>query len=122
MDLVIGGKYQGKLRWAMEHYGISEKEVVMADKPSAGIKAVDHLEQWIGRLLTEGKSPLEEILLVLEQNPDLILLCDEVGNGVVPMERKDREYREGVGRTCCELAKKADRVYRVWCGIASQIK
>lgn len=57
-----------------------------------------------------------------ERSPDLIFICDEVGNGIVPMEKAERNYRECVGRALCALAGEADRVERVCCGIPQLIK
>jgi len=54
--------------------------------------------------------------------PCEIIICDELGCGVVPLDRADREWRERTGRLCCELAAKADRVDRVFCGLVMQIK
>ena len=35
---------------------------------------------------------------------DVLLVSDEVGYGVVPMDAFDRAYREAVGRICTKLA------------------
>lgn len=51
-----------------------------------------------------------------------VIICDEVGCGVVPMDAKDRAYREAVGRACKKLAQNSDIVERVFCGIATRIK
>lgn len=65
---------------------------------------------------------LEYLSTMIERNPDLIFICDEVGNGIVPVEKKERDYRECVGRVLCVLAEKAERVERVHCGISQKIK
>ena len=51
-----------------------------------------------------------------------IVVCQEVGGGVVPIDAQEREWRECTGRLCCDIAAQADRVYRVYCGIATCIK
>lgn len=51
-----------------------------------------------------------------------LLPADEVGCGVVPMDKKQILYREAVGRSCCILAERAERVTRVICGIGVIIK
>lgn len=58
---------------------------------------------------------------VLAQHP-LLITMDEVGYGIVPLERRDRDYREAVGRAGQRLATEAVAVYRVICGIPTQIK
>lgn len=123
MELIVGGKYQGKLCWALEHYGLSGEQVVSGgEQPREDTEILYHLEERVRLLLEEGKDPKEQILSLAEELPNLIFICDEVGNGVVPMSAQDRAWREAVGRTCCALAQKADRVYRVWCGIGTRIK
>ena len=66
--------------------------------------------------------PLAALEAYLRRRPDAVILCDEVGCGVVPMDRTDREWRERVGRTCCYLAERAERVIRVYCGIPMVLK
>ena len=51
-----------------------------------------------------------------------MLICDEVGCGVTPLDRGEREWRELVGRICCELAEGAQAVYRVRCGLGERLK
>lgn len=58
----------------------------------------------------------------LEQYPNWIIISDEVGNGIVPMEKEERAYREVLGRILIEAASKADRVERVICGLGQRIK
>ena len=53
---------------------------------------------------------------------DAVIICDEVGLGVVPVGKEERIYRQAVGRLCCRLAEKADCVERVFCGIGMRIK
>lgn len=65
---------------------------------------------------------LEYLSTMIERNPDLIFICDEVGNGIIPLEKSERDYRECVGRVLCVLAEKAERVERVHCGISQKIK
>ena len=65
---------------------------------------------------------LEYLSTMIERNPDLIFICDEVGNGIVPVEKEERDYRECVGRVLCVLAEEADTVERVHCGIPQTIK
>ncbi|MEG0441579.1 MAG: bifunctional adenosylcobinamide kinase/adenosylcobinamide-phosphate guanylyltransferase [Oscillospiraceae bacterium] len=54
--------------------------------------------------------------------PRVIILCDEVGCGVVPIAPEERAYRETVGRLCCRLAEQAVGVERVFCGLAMCLK
>lgn len=72
---------------------------------------------------TANIMPAAEIINdIYEANPDIILICDEVGGGIVPLKKEDRIYREAVGRTLCCAVKKSDRVERVMCGIGQCLK
>jgi len=51
-----------------------------------------------------------------------VVICNEVGSGIIPVDRKTRLGREAVGRLCVLLAKKADAVVRMGCGIPNIIK
>ena len=51
-----------------------------------------------------------------------MIICDEIGNGIVPLDAFEREYREHTGRILIELAGKADEVVRIICGIQQRIK
>jgi adenosyl cobinamide kinase/adenosyl cobinamide phosphate guanylyltransferase len=51
-----------------------------------------------------------------------VVVCCEVGQGVVPVDRGNRDWRERVGRTCTKLAAEATRVVRMVCGIPMVLK
>lgn len=55
-------------------------------------------------------------------NPDRILVTDEIGYGIVPIDPFEREYREETGRIGCLLAEKSEEVWRVCCGIGTKLK
>ena len=53
---------------------------------------------------------------------DAVVICTDVSCGVVPMDRVQRLWREEVGRTVCALARRADSVPRVFCGLPLRLK
>lgn len=57
-----------------------------------------------------------------EKNPELVVVTRELGCGIVPIDPQDRKYRETHGRICTELAKRADEVVRVICGVGMKLK
>ena len=59
---------------------------------------------------------------IQERNPELIVISNELGYGVVPIDAFDRKYREGTGRLCTQLASKSQQVIRVVCGLGMVIK
>ena len=116
MTLIIGGAGQGKLRYALTFTGLDASQAGSSQAEDRPI--LNHLETW----LKSEEHPLPSLEAYLTRHPDAVILCDEVGCGVVPMDRADRDWRERVGRTCCALAERADRVVRLYCGIPMVIK
>ncbi len=51
-----------------------------------------------------------------------VIICREVGCGVIPMDGEERLRREAVGRLGCRLAQQAEAVYRVSCGLSMRLK
>ena len=55
-------------------------------------------------------------------NVDLVMVTNEVGDGLVPATKVSRLYRDALGRINCHAAALADHVYFSVCGIPMQIK
>ena len=83
---------------------------------------LNHLHLWVRHLLESGENPEQCLKDFIAAYPDCIIISDEVGNGIVPMGREEREYRERLGRIQIELAEKAERVERVICGLGQRLK
>ena len=131
MILIIGGFAQGKLHYVKQRYVHCEngREVTVLDgtlvlpaKTGAGQVIVNHLHRYIREQLRQGTDPEGMIENFGKEHPDCILICDEIGNGIVPMEAEERTYRERTGRILEQLAAQADEVVRVVCGIGQKIK
>lgn len=59
---------------------------------------------------------------LLAQFPDMTIISDEIGSGIVPMDAFERAWREETGRELIRLAAKAESVVRVVAGIGQRIK
>ena len=126
MQLVIGGAFQGKKDYVKKEFGLKEEE--MTDGGTASYEEIFtcrcmyHFHEWIGARIREEKdlTGLEEELV--KKNPDLILITNELGNGLVPVDAFDRKYRETSGRVCTRIAGVCTKVIRVLCGIGMVIK
>lgn len=127
MKLVIGGYAQGKLDYVLSKFPIQEGQVWDSVLPEPGTACgrtvvINHLHLWVRKRIYEGGCPEEEIGSFLDHCGDSILICDEIGNGIVPADPREREYRERTGRILVQLAKRAQEVERVLCGIGQRIK
>ena len=133
MKLVIGGYAQGKLEYVKKKYNAKEdfifdcalptKEEIEKINPEEGdVLVVSSLHKWIRKRIKEGGRPEEEIASFVKKNPNAVIISDEIGNGIVPMDPFERVYRERTGRILCNLAANAEEVERVICGIPQKIK
>ena len=130
MKLVIGGTAQGKLEYVLLKYELQKNKVwdgcipnntddiERKEKPVI----INHFHLWVKSRMISGGCPEDEIMSFLDCNEDCIIICDEIGNGIVPIEPFEREYRERVGRILVQLAKRAEEVERIVCGIGQRIK
>ncbi len=109
MILLTGGAYQGKTDYAEKY--IQE-----------GYEVINHYHQKVREQLQAGLDPMQEAEVLLRQKDRLLIISDEVGCGLVPMDAFEREWREAAGRVNCYLAKNAEQVIRVICGIGTRIK
>lgn len=126
MRMVIGGKAQGKLTYVLSHENLLQDEIIDGrtcplQAPFRG-KALYALHELVRRVLKDGNDPREVVVSILRENAELIIITDEIGGGIVPMEPFERQWREEYGKICCMLAKKAQKVERVYCGIPMVIK
>lgn len=136
MKLVIGGAFQGKLSYAKKTW---QREEGWIDGAKCGLEELEgcngiyHFHEYIRRMLLEQGNDGEELIdmeknaalfaeKLAAQNPDIIIVSNELGYGVVPMDKFERKYRETVGRVCTCVASLADEVVRVVCGIGTRIK
>lgn len=127
MKLIIGGFGQGKLTYVHQKYNVENDKVWDGEIPenieeNGDIVVINHLHIWVKKRLADNGCPEEEILDFVKRYPDCVLISDEIGNGIVPMEQFEREYRERTGRILVELAKNAEEVERIICGIGQKIK
>jgi len=127
MKLIIGGYAQGKLNYVLQKVDAEASMIldgeILEDIEIQGKKVIiNHFHNWVKSSILEGKCPEEEILLFLKKCPDCTIISDEIGNGIVPMEAWEREYRERTGRLLVKLAARAEKVERVICGIGQKIK
>ena len=128
MILVTGGSCQGKLDFAFRQLLKTEPDrSLYADGAEDDCEAalerpvVYGLHHYMRRLMKEEKDS-GSFLEQLQKGNARIVIIDEIGCGVVPMEERDRRLREEVGRAGQKLAKEAETVYRVICGIGIRIK
>jgi len=109
MIFIVGGAYQGKTAYAERNF------------PDT-YRVINHYHEEIRLQMEAGLDPMEEAKKLPLSEEKLVIICDEVGSGLVPIDTFERAYREQVGRAAGYLAAQAEQVIRVVCGIGKNIK
>ncbi len=109
MILVVGGAFQGKVDFVINELKIEENKIFRDF----------HLK--MKSIINDNKSVDEFINYIFNSGFDVII-SDEIGSGIVPIDKGERIWREEVGRALCEIVKKCDEVWRVQIGIGTRIK
>lgn len=144
MHVVTGGAYNGKWQFVKELYRLTEEadfikfsgyNVDKLPNDFLEIKTkyliIQNIEQYVKSFFDNNASvPSQTEGFILnflnwqEANPNckLILIGDDISKGVVPIEAKDREWRDMTGLMYQRLVQVSERFDIVWHGINKQLK
>lgn len=91
-----------------------------------GVRCINGLDIWVRALVDNGAdvdSVVNEFIdSINRKSKDIVIIMNDVSQGIVPMDPVERAFREANGRTMIKLAREAEEVYRVFCGIGIRIK
>lgn len=126
MIMITGGAFQGKRGCLKRLYKIPENEILNGaecrfDDVFAAAATADYHEL-VRRLISENIDPVEFTERLCRENPNAVILINEIGCGIIPLEKSERIYREQVGKAGCIIAANCETVIRVFCGIPEAIK
>ncbi len=127
MILIIGGAYHNKLSYALKTYNILKED--MQDGKTCPLdeafskKGIYNLHLYIKRSLEQGFINKENALSLVDNigNKEIII-CDEIGSGIIPLDKFERSYRDITGQIVSYISEKADQVIRIYYGIPSVLK
>lgn len=124
MILVTGGAYQGKTGYVREKFGISSAadSSQCAFDDVAKAECISGYHKLVKRLINADIDPIVFTEKLCSENSDAIIIVDEIGSGIIPIEKEERLWREAVGRCGCILAQQSDTVVRMVCGIPHALK
>lgn len=102
---------------------------IAALPPGTEIAIVDCMAVWTANLMHkygEERDSFDEIaryLACLEKPPcDLVVVTNEVGMGIVPANALSRRFRDILGGLNREIARRADSVILMVCGLPMKLK
>ncbi len=124
MILVIGGTYAGKTEFVKKYFKLSDADILDASEIEnfQNIKCIRNYHILIQKLCQEQADPLAFTEQLIQENPDCIIITNEIGCGIVPIDKSERLWREACGKSSCLLAERAGKVIRILCGIPAVIK
>ena len=126
MILIFGGKYQGKLDYAVKTFNLSEADVYKCSDDNSntpsGKMIIYEIDKWVLSMVNKEIDVEKLVQEFIENNKNAIVICNDISSGIVPIDPVLRKWREAVGRTMTALAKSSDEVIRLFCGIPARIK
>jgi len=114
--------------WILVEEQVSLADVLKANDAPDRCLLVDCLTLWLSNLLCHEDESLylqerENLLNILPNlKADLLLVSNEVGQGIVPMGELNRRFVDEAGWLHQDLAKSCDKVFWVMAGMATQLK
>lgn len=129
---ITGGAYQGKLQYFKDNFktlfdceiidfkSINISEYMNQENNSS--KVFYNCQEYVKWAVSNKKNAIKEWDNLIGDSKSFCVIMNQVGNGIVPIEKEDRIYREEVGRFGCYIASKAMKVIVVTCGIGNTIK
>lgn len=127
VEVYTGGAFQGKLEYVLEKKGygrdsVLEGAVINPLTCTSGYKIINHFHEFIRNYVDKPEEVNEFAEMLVRTRDDIIIITDQVGCGIVPLDRTEREWRELHGRIMCRLASNAKHVERIICGTGQVIK
>ncbi len=108
MKLYIGGAFQG------------QEELARRENP--GAEMITDFHALMREQTQKGADARAFAQALCETHPDAVVVSDEIGSGIVPVDAFERAWRENTGRGLCVIASRAEQVTRVICGVGMRIK
>lgn len=126
MELIFGGAYQGRLEYAKSKYNLRDEDIFFCSEDKAEIDlskpAIYCMEKFLLACIREGRNPADEFKNISDALTDRIVICTDISQGIVPVDKALRLWREETGRAMVKLAKDAQSVTRIFAGLPLTLK
>ncbi|MDR5587983.1 MULTISPECIES: bifunctional adenosylcobinamide kinase/adenosylcobinamide-phosphate guanylyltransferase [Clostridium] len=124
MILIYGGAYNGKNEFVKKKYNLENKDLFYCNNSNLDFsyKVIMGLHMFIKDCVLKKIDTLEIIKENLDILQDKIIVCDEIGSGIVPLNREDRLWREECGKVLQFLSQNSNKVCRIFFGLEEVLK
>ena len=126
MIMITGGAFSGKKDYAKKRFDFSDDDILNGENCSLNAvfsaKCIADYQLIVKRLLEENADVQTFTERLCRENPNAVVIINEIGAGIIPLEKSDRIWREETGRSGCLIARNSSEVIRLACGIPTTIK
>ena len=125
MVLVFGGAYNGKVDFVKAKFNIKDEEIFkVKDELEIDFskKVIKDFHKFTYNMCLHNNDIKEYLEKNISLFEDKIIISDDISEGIVPLKKEERMWREETGRCLQYLSKEASCVYRIFCGIPTIIK
>lgn len=122
MIFIFGGIFQGKKAIAEKLY--ADYQIVKSlnkDLYKERMIFVD-VEDLVVDLINKNINVVEYFNKHVFIYEDLVIVGNDVGQGVVPIKKEHRILRDEIGFLYQQISRQSNEVYRVWNGIIKKVK
>ncbi len=63
--------------------------------------------------MKDGKTTEEIKIIVDSLDENTVIITDEIGNGIIPVDQFERDWREQTGRICCYIASQSRKSCKI---------
>ena len=115
-----------KLDYAIKKYNLNRDDLCSGEKyvftENSKIKCIYNYHLLVKELIEHDEDPIAFTKQLIRQYPDMIIIINEIGSGIIPMDKKNRIWREQAGKAGCIIAEHSESVERIVCGISIELK
>ena len=126
MKLITGGANQGKLDYAKKKYNLNNTDVCSGREfclsNNLNVKCIYDYQLLVKKIIKQGEDPIAYTKQLICKYPGIIIIINEIGSGIIPIDKENRFWREQVGKAGCIIAENAESVERIVCGIPQVLK
>lgn len=126
MIMITGGAFSGKKDYAKKRFDFSDDDILNGENCSLNAvfsaKCIADYQLIVKRLLEENADVQTFTERLCRENPNAVVIINEIGAGIIPLEKSVRIWREETGRSGCLIARNSSEVIRLACGIPTTIK
>ena len=130
MEIYVGGSSQGKLDYVLDKSGVIRESVIegsdldihIDEKDLSMDRIINNFHLFIKKYTDTADDIYKFMDILYTTNENVIIICSQVGGGVIPIDADEREWRELVGRVMCSAMKRAVHAERIICGMGQVLK